>query len=100
MIESMVKEMMKMKGWRGQKYKKKKKRHNQRQKLMIEGMGETKKRGKKREKKEEERRNKTEGKTQPKDQKTRKFEIPCLLISMIEPLFNENNIKIIISSND
>jgi len=64
------------------------------------GHGWNKKKREKKRKKKEERRNKTEGKTQLKDQKTRKFEIPCLLISMIEPLINENNIKNIIFLND
>jgi hypothetical protein len=43
---------------------------------------------------------KIEGKTLLKDRKIRKFEIPCLLVSVIEPHVKENIIEIIVSSND
>ena len=43
---------------------------------------------------------KIEGKTLLKDRKIRKFEIPCLLVSVIEPHVKESMIEIIVSSND
>jgi len=50
--------------------------------------------------KENKEKEKTKGKTHLKDRKIRKFEIPCLLVSVIEPHVKKNVIEIIVFSND